>query len=144
MQHGITKDGILENVEWIDKYDEYTWEGYKEKFGKYANVNSSYIISNKTALAQSFDGKNGNIYTFTIELQPVLSTVNYAKQIAANLNIEPSTVIFSKLAITFTVDDSFHILVQDKIEEYTVPMFGMTIYLSGTIHNETVYTKGLL
>ena len=144
MQHGDNKDGTLESVTWKDKYDHYTWEGYKETFGKYANVNASYIVSNKTAIAQSFDGKNGNIYTFSIELHPVYATLSYATQIAANLNIEPSAIKFTKLSVTFTVDENFHLLVQDKIEEYTVPMYGMTVSLIGEIHNETVYTKGLL
>ena len=139
MQHGETKDGIYENVVWKDKYDKYTWEGYKEKFGKYANTNSSYIVSSKTVLSQKFDGKNGNLYTFTIELDPILGTVTYAQQIAANLGIEPSAINFKKLTLTFTVDDQFRILVQDKTEEYSVPMFGMNIELVGTIHNETVY-----
>ena len=139
MQHGETKDGVYENVVWKDKYDEYTWEGYREKFGKYANTNSSYIVSSKTALSQKYDGKNGNLYTFTIELDPILGTVTYAQQIAANLGIEPSAINFKKLTLTFTVDDQFRILVQDKAEEYSVPMFGMNIELVGTIHNETVY-----
>ncbi|MBP3631144.1 MAG: hypothetical protein J6J23_06650 [Clostridia bacterium] len=139
MQHGETKDGVYENVVWKDKYDEYTWEGYREKFGKYANTNSSYIVSSKTVLSQKFDGKNGNLYTFTIELDPILGTVTYAQQIAANLGIEPSAINFKKLTLTFTVDDQFRILVQDKAEEYSVPMFGMNIELVGTIHNETVY-----
>jgi hypothetical protein len=139
MQHGDTKDGIYENVVWNNKYDEYTWEGYKEKFGKYANSNSSYIVSSKTVLSQKFDGKNGNLYNFSIELDPILGTVTYAQQISANLGIEPSAINFKKITLTFTVDDQFRMLIQDKVEEYSVPMFGMNIELTGRIHNESVY-----
>lgn len=141
MQHGDSSDGKIENVTWLDKYDEYTWEGYREEFGKYANVNSSYIVSSKTVLSQNFVGVEGNIYTFTCELDPVLTTVIYAQQIGANLGIEPSAVDFTKISLTFTVDDQFRILTQEKVEEYTVPMFGMTIGLVGTIYNQTVYEK---
>lgn len=141
MQHGKAKDTNIDNVEWIDKYDEFTWEGYKDEFGKYANINSSLLVTNKTVLSQTFDGKEGNLYTFSVELDPTLGTVIYAKQIAANLGIEPSAVNFTRILITFTVDDQFRIHTQYKTEEYTVPMFGMTIGLVGTIVNETVYEK---
>lgn len=140
MQHGETSDGVYENVKWKDKYDEYTWDGYYEKFGKHANVNSCYIVSSKTVISESFDGKNGDLYSFTIELDPILGTVVYAKQIASNLGLEPSAINFTSIKFTFTVDDQFHIITQDKIEEYSVPMFGMTIQLVGTIHSETVYS----
>ncbi len=139
MQHGDTKDGIYENVVWKDKYDEYTWEGYKEKFGKYANVNSSYIVSSKTAISQKFDGKEGNLYSFTVELDPTLGTVAYAQQIAANMGVVPSAINFTKTVFTFTVDEQFRMIVQDKTESYTLPMFGMNIELVGNIHNETFY-----
>ncbi len=144
MQHGNNKDSVYENVVWTDKYDHYTWESYIEKFGREANINTTYIISNKTALSQSFDGKNGNIYTFTIELDPVLSTFSYAIQMGANMGIEASSIVFSRVAVTFSVDENFRLLAQDKIENYSFPMYGVTVYLEGTVHNETVYTEGLL
>ena len=142
MQHGDTKDGLLENVVWKDKFDHYTWEGYHEKFGKYANVNSSYIVSTKTTTYEHFDGKNGNLYTFSLKLDPILGTVTYAKQIASNLGAQPSAEKFSEISITFTVDENFTLISQDKVEAYSMPIFGMNVSLVGRIHNETIYERG--
>ena len=131
---GNPKDAEAKNVNWTNTYNEYTWEGYKEEFGKYANHNCSYIVSTKTATSCSEVEKDGDLYKCSIELDTTLGCVVFAIQIGANMGVDPETVTFNKVAFTFWVDENFRFVKQEKFESYTVPYMGVNVTLDGNIN----------
>lgn len=133
MYEGTPKDPSTTNVDWSDKFDEFTWEGYYDTFGKYANNNCCYIVSTKTYLSCSTVEKDGDLYKCSLELDPRLSCVSYAKQIGANLGIDPNTVLFNKILLTFWVDKDYKFVKQEKFESYTVQYLGVKLTLDATI-----------
>lgn len=137
MYEGSSTDETIENCIWTDKYTEYTWEEYYEYFGKYANRNSTYLISTKTVLQDSGAIKDGALYKFSLELDPVLSTIGYVKQIANNAGLEASSITFNKISITFWLDEDFKLVRHEKFESYTVPYGGLSVTLE--ITNEGTY-----
>ena len=98
-----------------------------------ANVSQEIKVSMTSTL-----NEYGNLHIMLYEGEQTKLTNSKLIQDATPV-VGTSTINFKKLTLTFTVDDQFRILVQDKAEEYSVPMFGMNIELVGTIHNETVY-----
>lgn len=133
MYEGTPKDSTTANVDWSDKYSEFTWEGYYDTFGKYANNNCCYIVSTKTYLECSKVEKDGDLYKCSLELNPKLSCVAYAKQIGANLGIDSNTVVFNKISLTFWIDKDFKFVKQQKFESYTVRYLGVKVTLDATI-----------
>lgn len=137
MQTGTPTDGTIENVKWDNQFDNYTWEEYKELFGKYANYNSSYIVSTKTIKEDYKMEMDGNLYKFSVLLDNDLSTVGYRKQIGNNVGINPNAVIFNRLELTFWIDKNFKFTKQTKFESYTIPYAGVNVTLELT--NEAIY-----
>lgn len=129
LYEGTAKDETLENCTWSDKYTEYTWDEYYEYFGKYANRNSTYIVSTKTVLTDSGVIKENNLYKFSLVLDPNLSTLGYAKQIGNNVGLNPSLIIFNDISLTFWLDENFKLVKHEKHESYTVPYGGISVTL---------------
>lgn len=138
LQHGKPSDPSVDNVEWTDTYENYTWEEYYETFGKYANVNCSYIVSTKTIISDSGVSKDGDLYKCTLELDTKLGSSAYVKQIGANMGVNPASVIFNKIAFTFWLDENFKFAKQEKYESYTVPYLGINLTLNANV--EVAYT----
>lgn len=136
---GTPNSATLEDVKWSDKHDDFTWEGYKETFGKYANRNCSYYVCNATTLKSEFIKKEGENYTFKIDLDPIKSTVCYATQIGTNMGINPSSIKFDTISVTFTIDSEYHFIQQQKLEIYSLPYMGVTVGLEGNIETSFNY-----
>lgn len=133
MYEGTPKDTTTTNVDWSDKYDEFTWEEYYQTFGKYANNNCCYIVSTKTYLDCSKVEKDGDLYKCTIELDPTLASISYSKQIGVNMGIDSNTVKFNKISLTYWIDKDYKFIKQEKFESYTVQYFGVKLTLDATI-----------
>ena len=133
MYDGTPIDETTENVNWSDKYQEYTWEEYFETFGKYANKNCSYIVSTKTISKDSGIQKDGNLYKSTLELDTNLATISYVKQIGNNMGVNPASIVFNKLILTFYLDENWNFVKQEKFESYTIPYAGINLTLEATI-----------
>jgi len=132
LYEGTPVDETLENTNWSDKHQHFTWDEYYDYFGKHANRNAVYIVSTKTVIQDSGVIKDGDLYKFSLELDPVLSTVGYSKQIANNVGLNPSSIIFNKITITFWLDKNFKFVKQEKFESYTVPYGGISVTLELT------------
>lgn len=130
----------LDDVTWSDKHDDYTWEGYNETFGKYANTNCSYYVGNSSTLSGELLHKENGLYTFKITLDPIKSTICYAKQIGTNMGINPSNVNFDLISVEFTIDSDWHFIKQIKREEYSLPYMGVTVSCVGNIETNFDYT----
>lgn len=87
-----------------------------------------YIISNKTVLSASeitFDDMSGN-YTFTLELDCVLSVIRYARQVkkTGGLGSYPE---FSRVTQTITIDNNWNLVSIDIEESYSAIAYGMKV-----------------
>ena len=136
MYEGTPKDSSTTNVNWSNKFTEYTWDEYYETFGKYANNNCCYIVSSKTYFNCSAVEKDQELYKCTIELNPRFACISYAKQIGANMGIDPNTIIFNKVEFTFWVDKDWHFVKIEKFESYTVQYMGINLTLNATIKTD--------
>lgn len=137
MQNGTPTDRSVENANWSRNYEEYSWEEYNELFGKYANRNCSYVISTKTVKEDLGMTMDGNLYKFSVILDAPLSAIGYKKQIGNNSGMNPDSVIFNELELTFWLDENFKFKKQVKYESYTVPYGGLSVTLN--IDNESIY-----
>ncbi len=138
MNDGKPNGKTTNDVTWTDKYERYTWEEYKETFGKYANKNCSYLVANNSVTESSFDGVVDGVYCFSVTLHPIYSTLSYARQIAMNMGVEPSNVTFSALKMSFKMDKDYKFIEQTKYEQYTLPYAGVNVTITGNIN--TVFT----
>lgn len=138
MYHGTPNDETTTNVNWSNKFEEYSWEDYYKTFGKYANVNCSYIVSTETAISVSEFEIENDLYKCTIELDPQKGSSAYIKQIGANMGVDPATVKFHKILFTFYLTQDFKFVKIVKFESYTVPYFGINLTLDSKI--DTLFT----
>lgn len=134
LQHGTPTDASTTNVNWSNTSDHYTWQSYYDTFGKYANINCSYIVSSKTVISDSGMIKDGNLYRCTLELNPILGSSAYIKQIGANMGVDPATIKFHKILFTFWIDENYKFVKQEKFESYTVPYLGINLTLNATVN----------
>ncbi len=139
MYEGKPKGRTTADCAWTDKCETYSWEEYKEVFGKYANKNSSYLVGNNSTLSATFNGVKDGLYGFTINLHPVYGTLCYAKQIGMNMGIDPSNVSFSTLSVSFYLTKDFEFVSQEKNEVYTLPYAGVNVTITANINVNYTY-----
>ena len=83
-----------------------SYDYYKNYYGRDAKSYWSYIVSSKTVLAQTKCSEENGLYTFTISLDPITSTIIYKNAIKLNSGLK-SDPEFNSIQITFTVDKDF-------------------------------------
>jgi len=132
MLNGTPNDSTLSNVDWGDGVN-YTWEGYKEAFGKYPNRNCCYVVSSSTVVSDSGFTKEDGLYKCSLVLNPTLGGSNYAKQVGTNMGVDYKKVTFNEIRFTFWLDEDFKFVKQQKYESYTVPYAGIELTMFATI-----------
>ena len=117
---------IADNAVWGD-YETYSQEEYRNLAGGTPNSIQTYIISDKTIIspnvssAITYDAETG-YYSFTIELNPITSVLNYVKQVQQTSGLD-SAPTFSSISQTITIDSEWN-LVSISIEESYSLMYG--------------------
>lgn len=135
-QNGTPSDITLDSVQWKDEYGDYTYDEYTELLGRRPEYESTYIISSKTLNSATPCTKNNNLYTYTIELNPMLATISYLNEISFVSDIEKSSINFTKVIVEFTVDENFVLISQKNQEVYTVKYSGIPVTIS-SVYNIT-------
>ena len=125
-----------------------TWEAektltsqeYKELTGSYVNTISPYIISDSTILniESSTIKNNDGTYSFTLQLHPVYSVLNYYKQVKRSGGLEADPV-FTSIVQTITIDENWNFISIDTEEKYTAVKFSMGAKCTGTLHTEFLF-----
>ena len=117
---------IADNAVWGD-YQTYSQEEYINLAGGTPNSIQTYIISDKTIISSNdssaitYDAETG-YYSFTIELNPITSVLNYVKQVQQTSGLD-SAPTFSSISQTITIDSEWN-LVSISIEESYSLMYG--------------------
>ena len=117
---------IADNAVWGD-YQTYSQEEYRNLAGGTPNSIQTYIISDKTIISSNdssaitYDAETG-YYSFTIELDPITSVLNYVKQVQQTSGLD-SAPTFSSISQTITIDSEWN-LVSISIEESYSLMYG--------------------
>ena len=132
MYNGTPSDSGLKNVKWGDSTT-YTWEGYKEAFGKYANRNCCYVVSTKTVTEDSGFKIEDGLYKCYLELDPILGGSNYIKQVGTNMGVDYKQVVFNRIYLTFWLDKNFQFVKIEKYESFTVPYAGIELTCNSNI-----------
>ena len=130
--NGTPKDPGLDNVEWTDSTT-YTWEGYKEAYGRYVNRNCNYVVSTKTVVEDTGFSLDNGIYKCYVELDPVLGGSNYIRQVGTNMGVNYKQVVFNRIYLTFWLDENFNFVKIEKFESFTVPYAGIELTLNTSI-----------
>ena len=117
-----------------------TLEEYTDAIGNPPSVVQPYIISEKTvdqASEVEYNAEN-ETYTFTLELNKVLSVLRYAKQMkkTGGLGSYPE---FEYVKQVITIDKDWNFISIDIKEQYSAVAFGMKVGCSGTLFNEFTF-----
>lgn len=104
-----------------------------------------YIVSSKTVKNQTDkvkkvtldDGTDG--YQFELVLEPILSVLNYVKQMK-HMSQLSSYPVFSDIKLTVTVDKDFRFRIIETLENYTVNYMGANAGCKGTL--KEIFTYG--
>ena len=124
------------SAEW-QKDQTYTEEGYIDYAGGLPSAIQPYIINDNTILSSSeivYDEAT-DTYSFTVELDPVLSVLRYARQVkqTSGLSTYPE---FSSVTQTIVIDSDWTLVSTDILETYTVVAFGLKNSCTGTLLTE--------
>lgn len=117
---------IADNAVWGD-YQTYSQEEYRNLAGGTPNSIQTYIISDKTIISSNdssaitYEAETG-YYSFTIELDPITSVLNYVKQVQQTSGLD-SAPTFSSISQTITIDSEWN-LISISIEESYSLMYG--------------------
>lgn len=83
-----------------------TREEYKQMAGCYAENPIDYIVSTKTTLESSSNGKVGDYYSYTIKLDPSTAVLNYVVKMKYMSGFDYPK--FSEIELTFEVDENMN------------------------------------
>lgn len=125
--HGSAQSKLLNDVAWSDKTTTYSFDEYSSLLGRSPIDESTYLISSKTVQNASACEINEDNYTYTIILNPTLSTILYKNEIAYRTGIDINTINFISLQIKFTLNKNFTILYQEVTEEYSMKYAGLNV-----------------
>lgn len=114
--------------------EKYNSDDYVELAGSTPDAIQSYIISDKTILSQTevlYDEETG-FYSFTLELDPVTSVLQYARQVkqTSGLSTYPE---FESVTQTITIDENWNLVSIDVHETYRVVAFGIPANCTGSL-----------
>ena len=110
---------------WNGAKTDYTRDEFKKLAGSLPSSLNPYIISTKTVLnnnvsyevSTSEEGKK--LYTFTIQLDPIASVINYVKQVKMTSGLSGYPA-FDDITITYTIDEDWNLVTTDILEHYVV------------------------
>jgi len=103
-----------------------------------------YIVSSKTVLNKSEMPKqitleNGSkAYEVVVELDSILSVLNYVKQMK-NISQLPNYPTFSSITLTCVIDEEFKFISIDTYEKYTVNYMGVNAGCTGILREDFTY-----
>ena len=103
---------------WGDNHYEYTFDEFKNDFGKTPSTTLIYIISKKTVLngTDTVD-KTSDGYKISMSLNPTKSVVNYVKQMKSISDLYDYPA-FNEVNLTFTIGDDLLVKQMDVHESY--------------------------
>lgn len=97
---------------------EFDYDAYRERMGRLISDRSIFVVSKKTIIAEeSSFWREGDGYHLEITLDPVLSVVNYVKQMVTVSNL-PSPPTFNSLSLEMTLDESLYPVTLTTKESY--------------------------
>ena len=97
---------------------EFNYDAYRDRMGRLISDRSIFVVSSSTVIAEeSSFAKEGNGYQLKITLDPVLSVVNYVKQMVTVSNL-PSAPTFNSLSIEMTLDEKLYPVTLTTEESY--------------------------
>lgn len=116
--------------------EDLTRDDYLKLVGGPLNTIQPYIISPQTVLSSTpavYNEESG-YYTFSFELDKVLSVIKYARQVrrTGGLGSYPE---FSKVSQTITIDSDWNIVNIEIYENYSAVAMGMKVGCKGYIMN---------
>ena len=123
---------------WNGQSSTYTTQQYKDLSGGLPSSCQNYIISNRTVLNDNdevniFETEDGQtLYSFTIELDPIYSALNYIEQIkyTSSLSSYPE---FTSIQQTITIDSNWNFVSIEVLEKYSIVAYGMRNSCTGTL-----------
>lgn len=127
---------ITDNAVW-GNYETYTQDAYIDLAGGLPNGIQTYIISDKTITSTNdssvitYDEATG-YYTFTIELDPITSVLNYVRQVQQTSGLG-SAPTFESVKQTITIDGEWNLISISIEERYSVLYGGISAGCSGTL-----------
>lgn len=124
---GNANGEAFEDVCWTDKQSTYSYDEYTSLLGRDPTNENAYIVSSKTIVSTTPCEINGNEYTYTLTLDPSLSTLTSRKEISYRTDINENTINFKSIIIKFTTDENFKILKQEVSEEYSMKYSGINV-----------------
>lgn len=133
------EDGSMSATWQLDKT--LTSQEYKELTGSYVNTINPYIISDSTILnkeSATIVKNNDGTYSFTLQLHPIYSVLNYYKQVKRSGGLEADPV-FTSIVQTITIDENWNFVSFDTEEKYTAVKFSMGAKCTGNLHTELVF-----
>lgn len=127
---------ITDNAVW-GNYETYTQDAYIDLAGGLPNGIQTYIISDKTITSTNdssvitYDEATG-YYTFTIELDPITSVLNYVRQVQQTSGLG-SAPTFESVKQTITIDGEWNLVSISITEKYSVLYGGISAGCTGTL-----------
>ncbi|MCH5184104.1 MAG: hypothetical protein J1E00_08010 [Oscillospiraceae bacterium] len=96
----------LDSVDWSQNATAVSPETYRDSYGNPPRSLSNYLINRETVLSVRIESASKDEICVVCELDPVKSTVEYAKQVKTNGGLDELPV-FSSVTLTVTMDGSY-------------------------------------
>ena len=137
LQYGTPNGSTLDEVSWDGKTENYSYQEYSDLLGQNPIIESAYIVSSKTVTSTTEFLVEDGTYSFTLTLDPALSTLAYTSKIAFLSGVDKNTVKFSSVQLFVCMDKNFKILSETYTEVYSLKYSGIPVTLTAT-HQITI------
>lgn len=124
---GNAKGSKLNQVEWTNKTETYSFSDYSNKIGRLPTDETIYIVSTKTILQETVLKTENEQFLIELKLNPKLSTICYLNEIAFQTGTNKNELNFLELKINLILDSDFRLISQEIFEIYEMKYAGIKV-----------------
>ena len=118
-------------------------EAYMDQYGQTSQDICNYVINDYSYVSGKFDGKEGELYSFTYVLNTEISCEKYKREVKY-MSGSASYPVFNVSELTIRIDDNYKIHSMTVHDNYSISMIGMNLTCDSYLSEEYTYSDSYI
>ncbi|MDY4828215.1 MAG: hypothetical protein SO187_00870, partial [Bacilli bacterium] len=118
-------------------------EAYMDQYGQTSQDICNYVINDYSYVSGKFDGKEGELYSFTYVLNTEISCERYKREVKY-MSGSASYPVFNVSELTIRIDDNYKVHSMTVHDNYSISMIGMNLTCDSYLSEEYTYSDSYI
>ena len=118
-------------------------EAYMDQYGQTSQDICNYVINDYSYVSGKFDGKEGELYSFTYVLNTEISCEKYKREVKY-MSGSASYPVFNVSELTIRIDDNYKVHSMTVHDNYSISMIGMNLTCDSYLSEEYTYSDSYI